>query len=112
MIIRKQLGQRHFLKSGDRDNLQNLVQAAGKSQSPFGNRHQEICAYGTPNLNADTVGMSGEKSAQPQVLLDPAEKQFDLPSLAVNGGDGQSGQLEVVREEHKGKIGIGVVKSN
>jgi hypothetical protein len=34
MIICKQLGQRHFLKSGDRDDLQGMIQTPFTIQAP------------------------------------------------------------------------------
>jgi len=34
--------------------------------------------------------------ANAQMLLDPFEKQFDLPALLIERGDGQRGQHEIV----------------
>ncbi len=35
------------------------------------------------------------------MLLDPLEEQFDLPSVAIELGDGSGGQREVVGDENQ-----------
>jgi hypothetical protein len=39
------------------------------------------------------------KGLDPEVLLDGFEEQLDLPALAVDLGDGGSGQIEAIREK-------------
>lgn len=43
-----------------------------------------------------------------QVLLDPFEKGLDCPSVAVDLGDGQRGQIESIGQEHKELVGFRV----
>src|SRR6266498_641628 len=57
-----------------------------------------------PDLGTDSVGGGTDEGLDVQVLLDGFEKRFDLPSIAVDLGDGGSGQTEVVREELHGEV--------
>ena len=51
---------------------------------PFlGDSDQHISADRDPDLRLDCVLARTKKRLDPQMLLDPFEKQFDLPSLAV-----------------------------
>ena len=44
-----------------------------------------------------------------QMLLDPLEEQFNLPAAAVQFGDAERGQREVVGEEDEVLLGVGVI---
>jgi hypothetical protein len=46
------------------------------------------------------------------MLLDPFEKQFDLPPALIKDGDGNRGQGEVVGQKHQPLVGLGVAKSD
>src|SRR5664280_938279 len=46
------------------------------------------------------------------MLLDPFEKQFDLPPASIKRGDGNRGQGEVVGQKHQPLVGLGVAKSD
>ncbi len=48
----------------------------------------------------------------PKMLLDPFEEEFDLPSAAVQLGNRQCWQDEVVRQEHEPLAGLRVVEPN
>src|SRR5262249_18512564 len=48
----------------------------------------------------------------PQVLLDPAEEELDAPSAAVELGDDEGCELEVVGEENQGLPLLGVAHTN
>ena len=43
------------------------------------------------------------------MLFDPFEKQFNLPSMAVELGDGLGGDVEVVGEVNIGSVGFVVM---
>ena len=47
------------------------------------NCHQDVDANGDPHLGLDRVIAGAEEMLNPQVLLDPLEEQFDLPSALV-----------------------------
>ena len=52
-------------------------------QAFLGNGDQHVSADGDPDLRFDRVLVGAIKRLDAQVLLDPFEKQFDLPALAV-----------------------------
>ena len=68
----------------------------------FHDGHQDIDAERDPDLRFHGVVAGAVKRFDPQVLFDPAEKQFDLPTFGVERGDGRGGKLEVVGQEDKG----------
>jgi len=43
---------------------------------------------GGPDLDLQGVGAGAHEGSDAQVLLERLEEQFDLPALAVDGGDG------------------------
>ena len=52
----------------------------------------------SPDLNLQSVGAGADKSLDAEVLFERLEKQFDLPALAVDGGDGGSGKAAMIGE--------------
>ena len=88
-----------MLKRGSADNLQNFIHRRFKVFLLLGDCDQEISAQCGPNLDAHAVGRVAEKSTQAQVLFDPTEEKFDGPAAAVDRGDQQSGQVELVGQE-------------
>jgi len=46
------------------------------------------------------------------MLLDPFEKEVHLPAAAVQFGDGQSGQEEIVGQEYEGLGGFGILEAD
>ena len=63
---------------------------------------------GGPDLNLQSVGASADKSLDAEILLELFEKQFDLPALAVDGGDGGSGKAAMIGEKDQGAL-LGLV---
>src|ERR1019366_8394921 len=55
---------------------------------------------------------SSEEDLDPQMLLDPFEKELDLPAAAVRFGDRKRGQDEVVGQEDEGLGGFGILKAD
>ena len=51
------------------------------------------------DLGFDCVLGAAKEAFDPQVLFDPLEEQFDLPSLAAQFADRQSRQLHVIGQE-------------
>lgn len=64
-------------------------------------RHQNVDGDSGPYLSSHRILRGAIKSLDAQMLFDPAEKQFDLPTTAIELGDRQSRQEEVVGEKHK-----------
>ena len=58
----------------------------------------------SPDLNLQSVGAGADKSLDAEVLFERLEKQFDLPALAVDGGDGGSGKAAMIGEKHQGAL--------
>src|SRR3954451_15799776 len=52
-----------------------------------GDAQQQIGNHGCKDLQSDGVFGAAEELAKLQMLLDPAEQQFDLPARFVKSGD-------------------------
>jgi len=63
--------------------------------------HEHVDADGDPDLSLDGVLRGAEEGFDSQMLLDPLEEQFHLPAAAIELGDRECRQLEVVGEEHE-----------
>ena len=88
-----------FLEKRCGENLQNCVERLVQSKLFFENGDQDIDGDGDPNLSLNTVGRGTEETFDAQVLLDPFEEKFDLPSASIDLGNGESRQKEIVGEE-------------
>lgn len=95
----EEFGQGDRFEGGDADDLKDLMEVVGQLVFLFGDGDQEVGADGRPDLGADRIGRAPQKVAQPQVLLDPAEKQFDLPAATVEQAERLRGQIKAVGEE-------------
>ncbi len=60
---------------------------------------RQIDADGDPDLGHDGIAGGAQEALDLQVLLDPLEEQFDLPTGFVDLGDGAGGELEIVGQE-------------
>ena len=58
-------------------------------------------------MGFDGVLGGAEKDFDTKMLLDPFEKQLDLPPAAIKLGDGECWQHEIVGEEHQPLAGVG-----
>ena len=59
------------------------MKTVGQMQAFLGNCDQHVCADRDPDLRLDRVLVGAIKRLDSQVLLDPFEKQLDLPALAI-----------------------------
>ena len=97
--MREQLVDGHFLEGAETENLENCVEAdlQGEPFSDDGDedvdrdRDPDLCAYG--------VLRCAVESLDAQVLLDPLEEELDLPTAAIELGDGGRGEIEIVGED-------------
>ena len=65
----------------------------------FQNGDEQINGDGGPDLSAHRVGRRAVKGFDAQMLFDPFEEEFDLPAAAIELGDGQRRDGEVVGQE-------------
>ena len=59
-------------------------------------------------MGFDSVLGGAEEGFDAQVLFNPFEEQLDPPAIAVEFGDGEGGEREVVGEELEGGMCLGV----
>ena len=78
----------------------------------FDDRNQHIGAHGAPDLGLYGVLAGAKKVLDAQVLLDPFEKQFDLPAAFVKIGNGGGWQHRVVGKKDQRFVGGGVFESD
>src|SRR5260370_33057817 len=64
-----------------------------------GDPQQQISDHGSDDLQADRVRGAAEELAKLQMLLDPAEQQFDLPAGFVKRGDLDRRAFQIVSDE-------------
>lgn len=73
---------------------------------------QQIIDHGDPDLSHDGISGSAEKGFDLQVLLDPFEEDLDLPTLAIDFGNGAGGEVKMVGEEAIEAVRVGVSKGD
>ena len=95
-IFRKYLCNRNFLEKYNADNLQDLAQTQLDFESFLDNRYQNVNTDGNPDLSLHRILGSSEKCFDAQVLLDPFEENFYLPTALVKLNDCQSWQRKIV----------------
>lgn len=74
--------------------------------------HHEVNTNGDPNLGSYGVITGSIEGLDSEILLDPFEEEFDLPTTLINGSDGQGGQREIIREESQTLVRFGIEKGN
>ena len=112
MTSRKYLIYRFFREDVHAEDLQDSCEAFLDPMLFFENRHQKVDADCDPDLGADGVFVGAVKRFDPQVLLDPFEKEFDLPAVFVDRRNGQRGQVEVIRNKDKRFASLGIHIAN
>lgn len=81
--------------------LQNLTHRLVKTESLIENGNHQVNAHGDPDLGFHGVLREPVEGFDSQVLLDPFEKEFDLPARFVDLRDNHSVDGEVVGDEHQ-----------
>ena len=66
---------------------------------PRGDTQQEVGDHRSKDLQANRVVVDAQELANVEMLLDPAEQQFDLPTAFVEGGDFDCRSGKIVGEE-------------
>ena len=90
--------------------MQNFDEWSFTFQRLPNDRDQHVNADGDPDLRLHRVLARAEKPFDPQVLFDPFEEQFHLPTTPIQVGDGQGGEFEMVGQEHESAFVFDVVE--
>ena len=61
-------------------------------------------------MGLDRILRGAEKCFDPQMLLDPFEKELHLPAAAVQFGYGQGRKVEIVGEKNEQLVVLGIVE--
>lgn len=75
-------------------------------------RHEDIDSNGDPDLRLHGVLGGTVEGLDSEVLLYPPEEEFHFPSRLVQLCDDVGGEGEVVGEQNKAVVGIGIVVMN
>ena len=73
---------------------------------------EDVGGHGAPDLGLHCVLAGAQEALDVQVLLDPLEEQFDLPSAFVQRGDRLRWQCCIVGQEVKRRARLGVLEAN
>ena len=73
---------------------------------------QDVNAHRNEDLCLDRVFACSEEGLDPEVLLDPAKEEFDLPAATVELGHGQSRDRMVVGQETQSLASVLIDKMN
>ena len=68
---------------------------------------QDVHRHGNQYLRLDHVLPSTEEGFHPKMLFDPSEEQLDLPAAALEFGDGERRQGDVIGQKDQRLVGIG-----
>jgi len=88
--------------------LQNCVKGQVQIQSLFDDGNEHIDGDRDPDLGLDGVFRGSEEGFDPQVLLDPLEEGFDLPSAFVEQRDAHGRQNKVIGQKDQMFFLLGV----
>jgi len=75
-------------------------------------RDEDVGGDGNPDLGLDGVLGGPIERLDAQVLLDPFEEEFDLPAGLVELGDGPCGQIELIGQEDRAFVDLGIEVAN
>src|SRR5882724_13498327 len=78
----------------------------------FDDRDEHVDRDGDPDLGLDGVLGSAEETLDTEMLLEPFEKQFDLPTALVESANGQRRELKVVGQEHESRCRFGSLETD
>ena len=70
-------------------------------QALFDDRNQQVNGNRNPDLGIHRIFRVAVKGLDSQMLLDPFEEKFDLPSAPLQLGDGQGRQRKIVGEKRQ-----------
>ena len=99
LILRrgKELHNVVFGKQGTAQNSHDLHDWTSKFEIVLNDSDETICDDGNVNLDTHGIVTLSPERFDPEVLLNPFEKQFDLPPVFIKESDVFGGKIEVVR---------------
>ena len=86
-----------FGKQGTAQNSHNLHDWTSKLEVVLNDSDETVCDDGNMNLDTHGIVALSPKRLNPEVLLDPFEKQLDLPPVFIKESDVLGSKIEVVR---------------
>jgi hypothetical protein len=102
----------YLLEDINAENREYRVYAHFQGEFLTYNEQQGVDSDGTPELGFDGVGFASEDHLDPQVLLEPLEKKFDLRACFIEQRDFEGRKVKVVGEEDESLVGIGIDEHN
>ncbi len=92
--------------------MEDSVERCLTARSFFENGDEDVSGDRNPDLRFYRVLRRAEEGFDAQVLFDPFEEQFYLPTLLIKLCDRERGQIEVVGEKQQIFLAFGVVERN
>ena len=111
-IPRQDVQQRYALEKVYGNDFGQKVQASGISGLGSDVGQDQVIDNRAPDLGHDRVFGGSEEGFDLEVVLDPFEEDFDLPSEFVDLGDGCCGELEVIGQKNPGSLFLRVPDCN
>jgi hypothetical protein len=84
------------------------VEILQQVQFIFENCDHHVDAHSNSDRCLESVGRRIEKILDPEILLDPLEKQFYLPSAFVEQGNGKRRQSKMDRQANENALHLGI----
>ena len=81
------------------DKFDEAARAQSACAGLVGDADQHKGDHGSDDLQAHGVFVDGDELGDVEVLLDPAEEQFDLPAGFVAGGEANGGAADIVADD-------------
>ncbi len=75
--------QSNLLERVNAQNLESSMEASGHFQFLLQDRHQQVCRHCCPDLGFHRIRACSIVTLDPEIPLDPLEKQFDLPAILL-----------------------------
>ena len=97
----KQAFQGCFLEKRYAQNLENFVHTGLQTEFLLHDGYQNINADSNPHLGLHRIGRGPVECLDPEMLLDPFEKQFDQPAALVQPGNCPGRKLEIVGQKEE-----------
>src|SRR6266705_5379874 len=77
------------------------MEGSREMKALFDDRHEQVDGDGDPDLSLHGILGGTEEGLDAEVLLDPLEKEFDLPATLVERANRCRWKLEMVRQKHQ-----------
>lgn len=100
------------MKHIDADNLQNASQTFRDLMDFFETGHHEVNADCDPDLGFDGVLGRAEERFDAEVLFDPLEEEFDVPTALVERGNSRGRESEMVGQKDQNFSGFRIAKAD